>query len=107
MDRQRLESFHHRCLRAMANITMFDVKEKRIHNEEIREIMGNCYTIHQTMEIDGNQKVEVAREIISDARDSKPQKNLHIMDPTAKTNRKTVPNNQQSVCAHCRRGTKT
>eukprot|EP00980_Cylindrotheca_fusiformis_P027231 scaffold19441_cov108-Cylindrotheca_fusiformis.AAC.2 len=56
---------------------------------------------------DGNQKVEVAREIISDARDSKPQKNLHIMDPTAKTNRKTVPNNQQSVCAHCRRGTKT
>eukprot|EP00980_Cylindrotheca_fusiformis_P012395 scaffold3043_cov121-Cylindrotheca_fusiformis.AAC.11 len=49
MDRQRLESFHHRCLRAMANITMSDVKEKRIHNEEIREMMGNCYTIHQTI----------------------------------------------------------
>eukprot|EP00980_Cylindrotheca_fusiformis_P004173 scaffold909_cov135-Cylindrotheca_fusiformis.AAC.30 len=24
----------------MANITMFDVKEKRIHNEKIREMMG-------------------------------------------------------------------
>eukprot|EP00980_Cylindrotheca_fusiformis_P016049 scaffold4732_cov140-Cylindrotheca_fusiformis.AAC.1 len=51
VDRQRLESFHHRCLRAMANITMFDVKEKQIHNAKIREMMRNCYTIHQTMEI--------------------------------------------------------
>eukprot|EP00980_Cylindrotheca_fusiformis_P002310 scaffold535_cov65-Cylindrotheca_fusiformis.AAC.12 len=50
-DRQRLESIHQTCLRAMANITMFDVKEKRIHNEKIREMMGNYYTFHQTMEI--------------------------------------------------------
>eukprot|EP00980_Cylindrotheca_fusiformis_P009866 scaffold2184_cov128-Cylindrotheca_fusiformis.AAC.12 len=35
----------------MANITMFEVREKRIHNEEVGEMMGNCYTIHQTMEI--------------------------------------------------------
>eukprot|EP00980_Cylindrotheca_fusiformis_P025240 scaffold13311_cov161-Cylindrotheca_fusiformis.AAC.6 len=35
----------------MADITMFDVKEKRIHNEKIREMMCNCYTIRQTMEI--------------------------------------------------------
>eukprot|EP00980_Cylindrotheca_fusiformis_P023198 scaffold10201_cov119-Cylindrotheca_fusiformis.AAC.15 len=42
----------------MANITMFDVKEKRIHNEEIREMMGNCYTIHQTMEIRGQRNYQ-------------------------------------------------
>eukprot|EP00980_Cylindrotheca_fusiformis_P011672 scaffold2756_cov105-Cylindrotheca_fusiformis.AAC.3 len=28
--------------RPMANITMFDVKEDRIHNEKIREMMGHC-----------------------------------------------------------------
>eukprot|EP00980_Cylindrotheca_fusiformis_P019059 scaffold6433_cov125-Cylindrotheca_fusiformis.AAC.1 len=87
----------------MANITMFDVKEKRIHNEKIREMMGNCYTIHQTMEI---RRLRWLEKLSAMPVTRNPRK-IFISWITSTTNRKTVPNNQQSICAHCRRGTQT
>eukprot|EP00980_Cylindrotheca_fusiformis_P021643 scaffold8505_cov130-Cylindrotheca_fusiformis.AAC.9 len=37
-------------------ITMLDVKEKQIQNEKIREKLGSCFTIHQTMRNWSGQK---------------------------------------------------
>jgi hypothetical protein len=36
-DRQRLETCHHRCIRRMLNITIYDVMEKHITNEKTRK----------------------------------------------------------------------
>ena len=50
-DRKKLEAFHHRFLRSMLNISMLDVKENHITNENVRRDLGNCYTAHQSMEL--------------------------------------------------------
>jgi hypothetical protein len=50
-DRQRLEVCHHRCMRRMLNITIYDVQENHITNEKIRDKMNNSLTISQMMEI--------------------------------------------------------
>ena len=47
---RKLEVCHHRFLRKMARITIYDVKELRIKRNEIRSQMG-CYNIDQIMEL--------------------------------------------------------
>jgi hypothetical protein len=49
-DRRSIEVFHHRCLRRMLNITIYDVMEQHISNEEVRKRM-NSYSMEQTMEL--------------------------------------------------------
>ena len=48
--RRKLEVCHHRFLRKMANITIYDVKDFYISNRQVREEL-TCYTIHQSMEL--------------------------------------------------------
>jgi Reverse transcriptase (RNA-dependent DNA polymerase) len=50
-DRQRLETCHHRCIRRMLNITIYDVQEQKITNEQTREKMNNMLSITQMMEL--------------------------------------------------------
>jgi hypothetical protein len=38
-DRSKLEMFRHNCLRRMCNWTMWDIKEKRITNERLEELL--------------------------------------------------------------------
>jgi hypothetical protein len=35
-NRSKMEAFHHGCLRRMRGLTMWDVAEKRIKNEQVR-----------------------------------------------------------------------
>jgi hypothetical protein len=49
-DRSKLEAFHHRCLRKMCGLTMWDVAEKRITNEYVSRIVANSPTIDTLME---------------------------------------------------------
>ena len=50
-QKRKLEVCHHRSLRKMAGITIFDVKEKHITNKQVRERLGNCRSLHQFIEI--------------------------------------------------------
>lgn len=50
-DRKKLEAQHHRFLRKMLNITIYQVKENRIKNEEVRRKCGGSQTLAQTMEL--------------------------------------------------------
>jgi hypothetical protein len=50
-DRQRLESCHHKCIRRMLNITIYDIQEQRITNQQVREKMDNILSINQMMEL--------------------------------------------------------
>jgi hypothetical protein len=50
-DRRKLEVCHHRCLRRMLNITIYQVKEEKISNREVRKNLNNCYTISQMIEL--------------------------------------------------------
>jgi hypothetical protein len=47
----KLESFHHSCLRKICGWTMWDIKEKRITNEETRRTAGNSPTMESMMEM--------------------------------------------------------
>ena len=47
----KLEVCYHRSLRKMAGITIFDAKEQRITNKQVRERLGNCCSLHQLIEI--------------------------------------------------------
>ena len=49
--RRQLEVCHSRFLRRMANINIYEVMEEHITNESVREKLGNCRTLHQTMEL--------------------------------------------------------
>ena len=49
-DRSKLEVCHHRFLRGILKISMFDVKEQHIKNTEIRERL-NCNSLEQHMEL--------------------------------------------------------
>ena len=49
-DRTKLEACHHKCLRAILNLSMTDVKENCIRNEWIREAL-KCYSLKQIMEM--------------------------------------------------------
>ena len=48
--RRKLEVCHHRFLRKMVNITIYDVKDNHISNEQVREEL-TCYKIHQSLEL--------------------------------------------------------
>jgi hypothetical protein len=51
-DRNKLETFHHNCLRRMcSNWTMWDIKEKRITNEKVRRTAANSPTMESMMEV--------------------------------------------------------
>jgi hypothetical protein len=50
-DRNKLESFHHGCLRRMCNLTMWDVKAKRITNEQVRHMADKCNSMKSLMEL--------------------------------------------------------
>ena len=50
-DRKKLEVCHHRCLRRMLNITIYDVKEQHITNDQVREKMNNCHNLMQMLEL--------------------------------------------------------
>jgi hypothetical protein len=50
-DRRKLEVFHHRCLRRMLNLTIYEVKEQHITNKEVRKRAGNSYSMQQMMEL--------------------------------------------------------
>ena len=45
-QKRKLEVCHHRSLRKMAGITIFDVKEKHITNKQVREKLGNCCSLY-------------------------------------------------------------
>jgi hypothetical protein len=49
-DRRRIEVFHHRSLRRMLNITIYQVMEQHISNDEVRTRMKS-YSMKQTMEL--------------------------------------------------------
>ena len=49
--RRKLEVCHHRFLRKMIGITIYDVKDNHISNEQVREELNNCYTFHQSLEM--------------------------------------------------------
>jgi len=48
--RRKLEVCHHRFLRKMIGITIYDVKDNHISNEQVREEL-TCYKIHQSLEL--------------------------------------------------------
>ena len=50
-DRRKLEVCHHRCLRRMLNITIYEVKDKKISNKEVRKKLNNCHTLSQMIEL--------------------------------------------------------
>lgn len=50
-DRRKLEVCHHRCLRRMLHITIYQVKEEKISNKEVRKKLNNCHTISQMIEL--------------------------------------------------------
>eukprot|EP00980_Cylindrotheca_fusiformis_P019247 scaffold6568_cov144-Cylindrotheca_fusiformis.AAC.2 len=81
----KLRSYEATMPRSRVKYHMFNVREK---TDSQRENQRNDGQLSCNRPNNGNQKVEMAGETSSDARDSKPQKRLHIMDPTAKTNRK-------------------
>ena len=47
---RKLEVCHHRFLRKMVGITIYDVKDNHISNEQVREEL-TCYKIHQSLEL--------------------------------------------------------
>jgi hypothetical protein len=49
-DRRRIEVFHNRSLRRMLNITIYEVMEQHISNQEVRTRM-HSYSMQQTMEL--------------------------------------------------------
>ena len=49
--KRKLEVCHHRSLRKMAGITIFDVKEKHIINKQVRERLENCRSLYQLIEM--------------------------------------------------------
>jgi hypothetical protein len=49
-DRRCIEVFHTRCLRRMLNITIYDVMEQHISNDDVRE-RRRSYSMTQTMEL--------------------------------------------------------
>jgi len=49
-DRRKLEVCHNRFLRSMLNITIYNVKDYHITNDQVREEL-QCYTIEQSMEL--------------------------------------------------------
>jgi hypothetical protein len=50
-DRFKLETFHHKSLRRMCHLTMWDVAEHRITNETVRMTAGNSPTMESMMEV--------------------------------------------------------
>jgi hypothetical protein len=50
-DKKKLEVFHNRCLRRILNLTMYQIKEHRIKNKEIRRRAANSYKMEQMMEL--------------------------------------------------------
>ncbi len=49
-DRRRIKVFHHQSLRQMLNITIYDVMEQHISNDDVRE-RTRSYSMKQTMEL--------------------------------------------------------
>ena len=49
--RRKLEVCHHRFLRKMVGVTIYDVKDHHISNAQVREELNNCYTFHQSLEL--------------------------------------------------------
>jgi hypothetical protein len=49
-DRTRLERFHRHCLRRICNITMWDVKEKKITCTQLRKMAANSPSMESLME---------------------------------------------------------
>jgi hypothetical protein len=50
-NRSKLEAFYHGCLRRMCGLTMWDVAEKRIKNEQVRRMVADSPTIDSLMEM--------------------------------------------------------
>jgi hypothetical protein len=50
-DRTKLETFHNSCLRRMCNLTMWDIAEKWITNEEVRRTAAISSTMESMMEV--------------------------------------------------------
>jgi len=49
--RQKQEVCHSRFLRKMVRITIYEVKDHHISNEQVREELKNCYTFHQSLKL--------------------------------------------------------
>ena len=48
---RKLEVCHHRFLRKIIGITIFDVKDHHTSSNQVREELNNCYTFHQSLEL--------------------------------------------------------
>ena len=48
---RKLKVCHNRFLRKMVGITIYDVKDHHISMDLVREELGNCYEIKQSMEL--------------------------------------------------------
>jgi hypothetical protein len=80
-DRQRLEAAHHTFLRSMRNISMLEVKEQRIKNDDIRQQMENCYSIAQIMEL---RRARWLEKIANMDETRNPRKLLQAWTPQAR-----------------------
>jgi hypothetical protein len=79
--RSKPETFHHGCLRRMCGLTMWDVAEKRITNEQ-------CKLTHHGL-VDENAKMPMALYILFNARVKLSEANAWRMVYNATTSRET------------------
>ena len=50
-NREKLVVCHHRFLCRMLNISIYDVKDQHITNNQVRGIMNKCYNLTQMLEL--------------------------------------------------------
>mmetsp|Transcript_4274 Transcript_4274/g.4550 ORF Transcript_4274/g.4550 Transcript_4274/m.4550 type:complete len:89 (-) Transcript_4274:283-549(-) len=48
---EELRRKYHRFLRKMVGITIYDVEDHHISNEQVQEELSNYYTFHQSLEL--------------------------------------------------------
>ena len=91
---RQLEVCHHRFLRKMAHITIYDVKELHIKNREIRNKMG-CYNIDQIMELRTICRLDKITRIKIE---QFQRQFIHAWTDQSRTNRRPQKTMKQAFC---------
>ena len=86
--RRKLEICHHIFLRKMVGITIYDVKDNHISNEQVREEL-TCYKIHQSLELQRARWLEKLAHM-NDNQESKKCIAFMDLQRTKKTRRSTT-----------------
>ena len=79
-DRRKLEVAHHRFLRSMLHVTIYDVKDDRISNDEVRRRMG----IYPMESILGIRRARWIEKLANLKSTRTPRRILHAWMPTAR-----------------------